>query len=338
MKFVDRVEIRVVGGKGGDGCIHFRREKYIPKGGPDGGDGGNGGNIWIIGSERLNTLADYRFKKEFIAKNGENGKKNNCSGKSGSDIILSVPLGTRILDATTQLIIYDIVKKEEKYLLARGGWHGLGNTRFKSPTRRIPFKRTLGKEGEKKDIVLELALIAHIGTIGLPNAGKSTLVKTITKANPRVDSYPFTTIRPTLGIIEKIKNNKIVIADVPGLIPGASIGVGLGIDFLKHLERCTLLLHLIDICPFDGSNVINNVSIVMKEIKSYKNGILLKKCIWTIFTKSDLIKEKNFSSIANEVLSIYPDISKYYIISCVNLVGLNKLCNDLRSFFCYSKE
>jgi len=333
MKFVDKVLIKVIAGNGGDGCIHFRREKYAPKGGPDGGNGGDGGNVWIQGDENINTLVDYRFKKIFSASNGESGKSNNSSGRKGKDTTIFVPLGTRVIDVHSKNIIFDVTVIGQKLLLAKGGWHGLGNTRFKSPTRRVPYKRTLGSIGEKKDLILELLLIANIGTLGLPNAGKSTLINTITKARPKISSHPFTTIYPTLGVINRIKNKKIIIADIPGLIFGSSKGIGLGINFLKHLERCTLLLHLIDIYPNNSSSVYNNIQIIVNELNNYKKKILLKKHIWTVFTKVDLISQKKTKKLVKSILHRFPHIKIYYLISCANSFGLEKLCSDISSFF-----
>ncbi|QCI19426.1 Obg family GTPase CgtA [Buchnera aphidicola] len=333
MKFVDKVFIKVIAGNGGNGCIHFRREKYTPKGGPDGGNGGDGGNVWIQGDENINTLVDYRFKKIFLAGNGESGKSNNSSGRKGKDITIFVPLGTRVIDFDSKNILFDVTIMGQKLLLAKGGWHGLGNTRFKSPTRRVPYKRTLGSIGENKDLILELLLIANVGTLGLPNAGKSTLVNTITKAKPKISSHPFTTIYPTLGVINRIKDKKIIIADIPGLISGSSNGVGLGINFLKHLERCTLLLHLIDINPYDSSNVCNNIQIIINELNNYKKKILLKKHIWTVFTKIDLVSQKKLNKLVKTILQCFPQIKNYYLISSANSFGLEKLCNDISTFF-----
>ncbi|MDE5285422.1 MAG: Obg family GTPase CgtA, partial [Buchnera aphidicola] len=260
--------MQVIAGNGGNGCISFRKEKYIPKGGPDGGDGGDGGNIWLKADNNLNTLTDLRFKKIFQAQHGKNGSNKNCSGKKGQDITILVPIGTKIINNQTREIIDDLIVHKQKLLVAKGGWHGIGNTRFKSSTNRTPRQNTLGKKGEVRELQLELIVIAEVGTLGMPNSGKSTLVKHISNAKTKISDYPFTTLNPILGSV-KIGNKKFIIADIPGLIKGASKGRGLGINFLKHLERCKILLHIIDLVPIDQSNPIDNIIIILNEIKKY---------------------------------------------------------------------
>ncbi|CAL4324263.1 GTPase ObgE/CgtA [Buchnera aphidicola (Protaphis terricola)] len=327
MKFIDQVIIQVIAGNGGDGCVNFRREKYIPKGGPDGGDGGDGGNVWIKSNNNLNTLVDFRFKKIFKAKNGENGSKKNCSGKKGDDITIYVPIGTKVINYQTRELICDLIKNKQKVLIAKGGWHGLGNTRFKSSTNRTPKKRTLGSIGEKRKIQLELLLIADVGTLGMPNAGKSTFVQNISNAKTKISDYPFTTLYPILGSVS-IKNKKFIIADIPGIILGASKGIGLGIHFLKHLERCKILLHIVDIHPRDNSNPIDNIKIVLSELKKYSKN-LYKKPQLLILNKIDLINIEKIKKITKEIKSKLNIKKPYYLISSLEKKGIKKLCSDI---------
>ncbi|CAL4043233.1 GTPase ObgE/CgtA [Buchnera aphidicola (Tetraneura ulmi)] len=337
MKFVDEVVIEVIGGNGGNGCISFRREKYIPKGGPDGGDGGDGGNIWIKTTKNINTLVDFRFKKKIFANHGENGKSKNCSGKKGADKTIFVPIGTRIINSNTDEIILDMTKKSEKILIAKGGWHGIGNTRFKSSTNRTPKKYTKGKKGESRKIKLELILLADVGTLGLPNAGKSSLIKSISAANPKVDNYPFTTLKPTLGVV-KVKNQpKFVIADIPGIIKGASNGIGLGLKFLKHLERCKIILHIVDIAPNDNSKPIENIKIILKEIKKYKKKIFLKT-IWLIFNKIDLVEKEKLKNKITKIFKKIKQKEKIYFISVKKKKGIKNLCINLSKFLKKDKK
>ncbi|CAL4323480.1 GTPase ObgE/CgtA [Buchnera aphidicola (Eriosoma grossulariae)] len=331
MKFIDEAIINIKAGNGGDGCTSFRREKYIPKGGPNGGDGGDGGNIWLIASKNLNTLVDYRFKKIFHAMNGENGKPKNCSGKKGLDLILSVPIGTRLINNDTDEIILDMIIEKEKILIAKGGWHGLGNTRFKSSTNRTPKKNTKGKKGEQINVKLELILLADVGTLGLPNAGKSTLITKISSAKPKIADYPFTTIIPTLGVVKIGEKNSFVIADIPGLIAGASQGIGLGIQFLKHLERCKILLHIIDISSNDIKLIINDIRIIITEIKQY-NMQLYQKPRWLVFNKIDLLNIEQIKSKINKILKNIIPKPKVYLISSLKKIGTDKLCSDIFNF------
>ncbi|CAL4323116.1 Obg family GTPase CgtA [Buchnera aphidicola] len=331
MKFIDEAVINVIAGNGGNGCISFRREKYIPKGGPNGGDGGNGGNIWIISDRNLNTLVEYRFKKNFIAKNGENGKGKNCSGKNASDIFIKVPIGTRIINYKTQEIIIDLINNQQKVLVAKGGWRGLGNSRFKSSTNRTPRKRTMGTDGENRILVLELRLLADVGTLGLPNAGKSTFVSKVSNAHTKIAEYPFTTIRPILGEVIIENKNRFTIADIPGLIKNASNGIGLGIKFLKHLERCKILLHIVDLVPIDNSNPINNIKIIINELKKYSLK-LYNKPRWLILNKIDLLNQKDLKDIKIKIKENFKKEKKIYFISCFNKKNINSLCLDIFNF------
>ncbi|WP_343154078.1 Obg family GTPase CgtA [Buchnera aphidicola] len=330
MKFIDQTVIRVIAGNGGNGCVNFRREKYIPKGGPDGGDGGNGGNVWIESNNNLNTLIDFRFKKIFQAQSGTNGLKRNCSGKKGSDITIYVPVGTKIINYQTREIIDDLIQDKQKILIAKGGWHGLGNTRFKSSTNRTPRKRTLGLTGEKRDIQLELLLIADVGTLGMPNAGKSTLVKNISGAKTKISHYPFTTLHPVLGSVE-IQKKRFVIADIPGIIQGASKGKGLGINFLKHLERCKILLHIVDLSPSNYSNPIENIKYVLDELKQYSTK-LYNKPRFLILNKIDLMTTSKINKLTKEIKKHLNIKEPYYLISSLKKTGTKKLCSDILNY------
>jgi GTPase len=295
MKFVDEAAILVVAGDGGNGCVSFRREKYIPNGGPDGGDGGDGGDVYLLADENLNTLIDYRFEKSFRAERGQNGQSRDCTGKRGKDITIKVPVGTRVQDQGTGEILGDMTRHEQRLMVAKGGWHGLGNTRFKSSVNRAPRQKTLGTAGEARDILLELLLLADVGMLGLPNAGKSTFIRAVSAAKPKVADYPFTTLVPSLGVVRMDHEQSFVIADIPGLIEGASDGAGLGIRFLKHLERCRVLLHLVDIAPIDESDPVENAKVIINELQQY-NENWLQKPRWLVFNKVDLIEKEEAES------------------------------------------
>ncbi|WP_284443068.1 Obg family GTPase CgtA [Buchnera aphidicola] len=331
MKFIDETIIQVIAGNGGNGCVNFRREKYVPKGGPDGGDGGDGGNVWLEANNNLNTLIDLRFKKKFQAQNGQNGSSRKCSGKKGNDIKIDVPIGTRVINYQTREIIGDLIRDKQKILIAKGGWHGLGNTRFKSSTNRSPRKSTLGTIGEKRDIQLELILIADVGTLGMPNVGKSTLVTKISGAKTKIANYPFTTLNPVLGSVTIQNNKKFIIADIPGIIKGASNGSGLGIHFLKHLERCKLLLHIVDLVPQNSFHPANNINIVLNELKKYSLK-LYKKPRWLVFNKIDLLSPKKLNQIISELKHQFKIDEKCYFISSINKTGIKKLCFDISKY------
>ena len=292
MKFLDQVKIYVKAGDGGDGSPSFRREKYVEYGGPDGGDGGKGGSIILKAEENLNTLIDYRYQQHHKAQRGENGAGQNRTGKGGNDLILKVPLGTQVLEEDNKTLIYDFNKKEEEFVAAIGGKGGLGNTRFKSSTNRAPRKFTKGNIGEEFTIWLQLKTIADIGIIGLPNAGKSSLLSVITNANPKIANYRFTTLNPNLGVAS-YDDKEITIADIPGLVEGAHEGVGLGIQFLKHIERCKSLLHLIDITNLDLNESYEQVK---NELKNYSSKLLEKKEL-VVLNKIDLIDEDTVKDV-----------------------------------------
>ena len=312
MKFLDQVKIYIKAGNGGDGSPSFRREKFIEFGGPDGGDGGKGGSIILKAEQNLNTLIDYRYQQHHKAQRGENGSGQNRTGKGGEDLILKVPLGTQVFEEDNKTLIYDFTKIGEKYVAASGGKGGLGNTRFKSSTNRAPRKFTKGTTGEEFTIWLQLKTIADIGIIGLPNAGKSSLLAAITNANPKIANYQFTTLNPNLGVAS-YDDKEITIADIPGLIEGAHQGTGLGIQFLKHIERCKSLLHLIDIT---NKNLIQSYNQVKNELQKYSSELTKKKEL-VVLNKIDLIDK-------NKVKNIVADFSKNKKCEVLTLSTLEK--------------
>ncbi|WP_233973132.1 Obg family GTPase CgtA [Pectobacterium versatile] len=331
MKFVDEATILVVAGDGGNGCVSFRREKYIPNGGPDGGDGGDGGDVYLLADENLNTLIDYRFEKSFRAERGQNGQSRDCTGKRGKDITIKVPVGTRVLDQGTGEVLGDMTRHQQNLMVAKGGWHGLGNSRFKSSVNRAPRQKTNGTKGEERELTLELLLLADVGMLGLPNAGKSTFIRAVSAAKPKVADYPFTTLVPSLGVVRMDSEQSFVVADIPGLIEGASDGAGLGIRFLKHLERCRVLLHLVDLAPIDESDPIENAKIIINELEQYSAG-LAEKPRWLVFNKVDLIDKAEAEKRAKEIAAALGWDDKYYLISAANREGVNPLCWDVMNF------
>lgn len=331
MKFVDEATILVAAGDGGNGCVSFHRGKYVPRGGPDGGDGGDGGDVWLLADENLNTLIDYRFKKNFHAQRGQNGQSNNCTGRRGKDILIKVPVNTRVLDLGINAIIGDMTRHGQCLMVAKGGFHGLGNTRFKSSINQAPRQKTDGTKGEIREIQLELMLLADVGMLGLPNAGKSTFVRAVSAAKPKVADYPFTTLVPSLGVVRMDKEQSFVVADIPGIIEGAAKGVGLGIRFLKHLERCHILLHLIDLDPMDGPDPVESVSIIVKELERYSEK-LAAKARWLVFNKADLLNADEAAARAKAIAKILDLDEHYYLISSVNGDGIKALCWDVMSF------
>lgn len=328
MKFVDEAVIKVDAGDGGNGTVSFRREKYVPKGGPDGGDGGDGGDVYLLADENLNTLIDYRFERFHAAQRGENGRGGNCTGKRGEDCVLSVPVGTRALDEETGEVIADLTQHGMKIMVAKGGFHGLGNTRFKSSVNRAPRQKTMGTKGEVRQLRLELLLLADVGMLGLPNAGKSTFIRSVSAAKPKVADYPFTTLVPSLGVVRVDNERSFVVADIPGLIEGAADGAGLGIRFLKHLERCRVLLHMIDLLPADGSDPIENAFTILNELEQYSEK-LANKPRWLVFNKVDLLPEEEAQAKIEEILDALAWEGDYYCISALNRMGTKELTYDL---------
>ena len=318
MKFLDQAKITVKAGDGGNGCCSFRREKFIEFGGPNGGDGGDGGSVKLLAVNGLNTLIDFRFIRHFKAERGENGKGNNKTGASGKELILKVPVGTQVYAEDKKTLLFDLVKEGEKIKIATGGKGGLGNTRFKSSTNQAPRKTTNGSKGEEFEIWLELKIIADVGLVGFPNSGKSSFLSLITRAKPKIADYPFTTLNPNLGVAN-VDEQEIVFADIPGLIEGAHKGVGLGDKFLKHIERCKSILHLIDI---NEENLVSRYKIIRNELEKYSYELLNKKEIID-FNKTDLLDEKEINEkIDNFKVNIKKDFFKISILKKSNIKEL----------------
>ncbi len=330
MKFVDEAVIRVEAGDGGNGIVSFRREKYVPRGGPDGGDGGDGGNVYLKADTNLNTLVDFRFTKFYKAERGKNGGTADCTGARGEDKVLLVPVGTRVTDVMTGEVIGDLRKEGDGLCVARGGRHGYGNTHFKSATNQAPRQKTNGTPGERRQLKLEMLLVSDVGLVGLPNAGKSTFVRSVSAAKPKVADYPFTTLVPSLGVVKTSQGRSFVIEDIPGLIEGASEGAGLGHRFLKHLERCRVLVHLVDVHPVDGSDPVDNVNVIENEIKQYAHE-LYNKPRWLVANKVDLGTEEEAQEVLEKIISsveVKPE--KTFIISGLNKTGVPELLYALQ--------
>jgi len=301
MKFVDEATIDVKAGDGGNGCVSFRREKYVPFGGPDGGDGGDGGSVYLVADSNLNTLADFRFERRFQAQRGENGRGRNCTGKSGDDCEVRVPVGTLVYDDDTDELLGDLVAEGQRLLVARGGFHGLGNVRYKSSTNRAPRQSKPGTPGEQRSLRLELKLLADVGLLGKPNAGKSTLIRAVSAARPKVADYPFTTLYPNLGVVRVSAHRSFVVADVPGLIEGAAEGAGLGVQFLKHLSRTGLLLHLVDVMPPDGSDPVADVRAIASELGKF-SAELGQRERWLVLNKVDLLPLEDCQAYCQDIV------------------------------------
>ena len=331
MKFVDEAVVRVKAGKGGNGCLSFRREKYIPRGGPDGGDGGDGGSVYLQADSTLNTLVDYQYRKFYEAENGQGGASGECTGKSGANLLLKVPVGTTVIDEDTQEVIGDLLATGQKLLVAKGGFHGLGNTRFKSSVNRAPRQTTNGSMGDERRIRMELKLLADVGMMGLPNAGKSTFVRAVSAARPKIADYPFTTLRPSLGVVKVETDRSFVVADVPGLIEGAADGAGLGMRFLKHLTRTRLLLHIIDIYPSDQSDTGNNFAIIEQELYRYSPTLAAREH-WLLLNKIDLIEPQLRQEFINELLQQITWQGPVYAVSAATGEGIATLCADVMTF------
>lgn len=328
MKFVDEATIDVTAGKGGNGCVSFRREKFIQRGGPDGGDGGDGGSVFLEGDDALNTMIDYRYTRTFRAESGASGRGRNCTGKSGEDLVLPVPLGTTVLDDESGEVLGDIRTAGQRLLVAQGGFHGLGNTRYKSSVNRSPRQSSPGSEGELRKLKLELKVLADVGLLGLPNAGKSTLIRAISAATPKVADYPFTTLIPNLGVVKVNAYRSFVVADIPGLIEGASEGAGLGIRFLKHLTRNRVLLHLVDVAPIDGSDPANAACSVIQELERFSPALAARPR-WLVLNKIDLIDEDTLQARREEIVAALAWQGPVYEISAVAGTQTAPLCGDL---------
>jgi GTP-binding protein len=332
MKFVDEAKITVIAGAGGNGCLSFRREKFIPFGGPDGGDGGDGGDLYLEADMQVNTLIDFRYQRHFKAQRGEHGRGRLCSGARGEDLIIKVPVGTEAWDDDTDELIGDLVKHGDRLLVAKGGWHGLGNARYKSSTNRAPRQTSNGTPGEERNLRLEMKLLADVGLLGLPNAGKSTFISQVSAAQPKVADYPFTTLYPNLGVVTMKDVRSFVIADVPGLVEGAAEGAGLGTQFLKHLSRTRLLLHLVDMAPVDAKqDPVESVQIINRELENYSEALGSQEQ-WLVLNKMDLIPEDIRDEICNEVLERLNWTGKVYRVSGQSGEACDQLCEDVMDY------
>jgi GTPase len=332
MKFVDEVVVRVEAGDGGNGAIGFRREKYIPLGGPDGGDGGDGGSVYLVAAENVNTLADFRFHTVHRAERGQNGMGRNCTGRKGEDCYVPVPLGTLVSDADTGELIGDLTKVGETLLVAKGGFHGLGNTRFKSSINRAPQKASKGTEGEHRMLNLELTLIADVGLLGMPNAGKSSLIRAVSSATPKVADYPFTTLHPNLGVVRIDDQRSFVIADIPGVIEGAAEGAGLGLQFLKHLSRTGLLLHIVDVQPYESLDTpVQSAKKIIHELEKWSDD-LVNKPRWLILNKIDRLREEEIEQCCKAIIKDLKWKGPVFTISAINGTGTKELMFAIMNF------
>lgn len=338
MKFFDEALITVSAGNGGNGAVSFRREKYIPRGGPDGGDGGRGGSIRMTADRNLNTLIDYRYTRVFRAEHGENGRGADCYGKGGADLDLHVPVGTTITDAATGELLADLDADGASAIVARGGTGGLGNLHFKSGTNRAPRQFTPGEPGETRELKLELKVLADVGLLGMPNAGKSTFIRAVSAARPKVADYPFTTLQPNLGVVRVGTNQSFVIADIPGLIRGASEGAGLGHRFLKHLQRTHLLLHLVDIAPLDpSSDPVADALALVDELRNFDED-LYNKPRWIVLNKIDLIPEEERSERVSSISKSFGNSVPLHVISGATGEGCQLLCQKIMQFLSSSNQ
>jgi GTP-binding protein len=323
MKFIDESKIEVFAGNGGNGIASFRREKYIDKGGPDGGDGGRGGSVLVVADRNINTLVDFRFARTHKARNGESGRGSDCYGKGADDVILHMPVGTVITDINSGEVIADLTHDGERVMLAEGGKGGLGNIHFKSSTNRAPRQCTPGTEGQTRELQLELKVLADVGLLGMPNAGKSTFIRSVSAARPKVADYPFTTLHPNLGVVRVSHEKSFVIADIPGLIEGAAEGAGLGHQFLRHLARTSLLLHLVDVAPaYEGTSPIGEAVAILNELKKYDQA-LYEKPRWLLLNKVDLLEDRD-TTVA-DFLKEFSDYDRCFVISAISGEGCKEL-------------
>lgn len=328
MKFVDEARIKVIAGDGGNGALSFRREKYIPRGGPDGGDGGHGGSVWLEATDGLNTLADFRHQRTWGAKRGANGRGRNCSGAAGDDLIVQVPVGTVATDLETNERVADLATAGERALVAQGGFRGLGNTRFKSSTNRAPRQTSDGSEGQRRELRLELRVLADVGLLGQPNAGKSTLISQVSHARPKIADYPFTTLHPNLGVVSIEPHRSFVMADIPGLVEGAADGAGLGLQFLKHLERTRVLLHVVDVMPVDGSDPVEAARTVLAELAAHDAGLAGKER-WLVLNKLDLVPETEREALGAGIVEGLGWDGPTHRVSAATGLGCDSLMRDL---------
>ena len=339
MKFVDEAPIVVVAGNGGGGCLSFWREKFVAMGGPDGGDGGDGGSIYLEADENLNTLVDFRYQPRYRAKTGDSGRGGNCTGAKGDSLVLKVPVGTTVIDIDTEEVLGDMRVVGERLKVAQGGFHGLGNARFKSSVNRAPRQTTKGSEGEIRNLKLELKVLADVGLLGLPNAGKSSFIRAVSSAKPKVANYPFTTLVPNLGVVQVQKHRSFVVADIPGLIEGASEGAGLGIRFLKHLTRCRALLHLVDMAPYDGTEPADNAQIIMDEIERF-SPTLAGRERWLVLNKIDLLPADEVEQRCQAVVDQLGWTGPVFRISAISKQGTQELSGKLLDYLeqCWEAE
>jgi GTP-binding protein len=332
MKFIDEATISVLAGKGGDGSASFRREKFIPKGGPDGGDGGHGGTIYAVADRNLNTLIEFRYTRIFKAQHGENGRGAQCYGKGGEDTIIRVPVGTVITDVETGEPVADLDRDGARATLAQGGKGGIGNVHFKSSINRAPRQHTKGEPGEERQLHLELKVLADVGLLGMPNAGKSTFIRAVSAARPKVADYPFTTLYPNLGVVRVAHDKSFVIADIPGLIEGAAEGAGLGHQFLRHLQRTRLLLHLVDISPvWDGADPVHDARAIVEELRKYDEA-LYQKPRWLVLNKIDMLDEEEREKNVAEFLRNYGWSGPVFVISALTGEGCDKLTYAIQDY------
>ncbi|MGK0499533.1 MAG: GTP-binding protein [Oceanicoccus sp.] len=337
MKFVDEASIKVEAGRGGNGASSFRREKYIAKGGPDGGDGGDGGSVWLLADYAVNTMVDYRFQRYYQAESGTKGMGKDCTGKGGDDLVMRVPVGTTIIDEDTQELLGDLTKDGQRIKVAQGGFHGLGNTRFKSSTNRTPRQTSPGSEGEIRQLRLELKVLADVGLLGMPNAGKSTFIRAVSSAKPKVAGYPFTTLVPNLGVVKVQAHRSFVVADIPGLIEGASDGAGLGVRFLKHLTRTRLLLHIVDMAPFDETDPAQAAQAIIDELQRFSPS-LHKRDRWLVLNKMDLIPEGERKERCQRVIDALDWKGPVYSTAAISKMGVEPICGDVMAYLEEQRE
>jgi len=339
MKFIDEACIYVRAGKGGDGVVSFHREKFVPFGGPDGGDGGDGGSVYIEADQALNTLSAFRLRPKFIAPDGQVGKGGNCTGQKGADITLKVPVGTMIYDDDSDELLTDLTEHGARVLIAQGGFHGLGNSRYKSPTNRAPRQSKPGSKGYERHIRLALSVLADVGLLGLPNAGKSTFIAAVSSAKPKIADYPFTTLHPNLGVVAISPVSSFVMADIPGLFKGAADGYGLGVQFLKHLSRTSILLHVVDVSPYSasGGDVIGDIKTINQELAAYDDE-LAQKQQWLVLNKIDLVSAEVLAQIMDDIRDKLDWKDPVYTVSAANRQGTMAVCQALMATLSNSED
>ena len=337
MKFIDEAKIEIIAGDGGNGVASFCREKFRPFGGPDGGDGGKGGSIWAVADRNINTLVDYRFSRMHKARNGENGRGADCYGKGADDIMLRMPVGTLIIDQNDGEIVADLTEHGQQVLLAKGGEGGWGNIHFKTSTNRAPRQKSEGKEGERRELRLELKVLADVGLLGMPNAGKSTFISAVSNARPKIADYPFTTLHPNLGMVRVSHEKSFVIADIPGLIEGAAEGAGLGIQFLRHLQRTRLLLHIVDLAPFDNVDPVKEAKAIVKELQKYDDS-LHDKPRWLVLNKLDMVPEADRAKRVKDFVKKFGWKGPAYEISALTREGCEELVQDIYNYLAEQKQ